>query len=149
MSNVKGLEVNVKIGDMPLFSDLLELLSLFVDDTRIPAEVKEELSERVSALLEIHQPNSDLSHLKSLDADKRQWLEQNGYRPITEAIMHEWMGYTLPELSERMYWEAKNEFVVYKRYGKTVMPYSERYLAEKSIEELMFKGGKNVFPDPT
>lgn len=73
--------------------------------------------------------------------EKRKWLKANGYHPITDEVIREYVREGKSDLTEE---EIKEKFQYYKRYRDTIMPYSEGYLARASIEELKEKNERNV-----
>jgi hypothetical protein len=83
-----------------------------------------------------------------MDEAKIKWLEHNGYLPITDAIIREWMKwfYANPIMlgraeEQRLIYKAK--FSYYKLYGKQIVPYSNEYL-ERSIKEIK-RGSRKMF----
>lgn len=74
-----------------------------------------------------------------MDKDKLLYLEQNGYKPITDGIIRELfkkLYENVPHIAKEKEAEAKRKFKYYKRYSNEIMLYSMEYLGRNSIDQL-------------
>lgn len=79
--------------------------------------------------------------------EKRQWLQENGYLLTNDEIIHE-AAYKAshgdPKGLKTMLDSIRARYYkYYKRYGDTIMHYSEEYLAKLTIEEIMEHDARN------
>lgn len=79
--------------------------------------------------------------------DKVEWLERNGYLPLTDAILREWLKFAYewgPEWkANELFSSYAEKFTHYKRFGKQIVTYSPASL-ERSIQELK-RGSRRMF----
>ncbi|MED4727004.1 hypothetical protein P9597_02415 [Aneurinibacillus migulanus] len=74
-----------------------------------------------------------------MNQDKLLYLEQDGYKPVTDEIIRESfksLYENAPHIAKEKETEAKEKFKYYKRYGSEIMLYSMEYLERNSIDEL-------------
>ncbi|MDB5053136.1 MAG: hypothetical protein JWM44_1186 [Bacilli bacterium] len=84
-----------------------------------------------------------------MDDVKAKWLKRNGYLPVTDAIIREWMQwfYTNPFLPERVEEQRliyKAKFSYYKRFDKKIVLYTSHHIETKSINEIK-QGARKMY----
>lgn len=74
-----------------------------------------------------------------MNKQKQRWLHRHGYKPITEEVIKEQAVQIYehsPDYARMWEIESKEKYSHYKRYGKTIMPYTPEYLDKANVKEL-------------